>query len=462
MGAEAASAAASPPRTPGAGARPGAAAPGDFSPAPVGGDFGGLLPWGAPPPLAGEGGGGGGPGEPHAALAQALTSGLGAAGEWVLGAAAGGPQQPPPQSPGAVGRSVQHIVRQHAEAVATTRARCQELETEAQTLRERVSARGSQLSDLRDEVGGLRAKLQHAGVSPLRASPWPPRPAAEVLSPDGPGKGLEGAFAGAAASVEGGDAGLWRTAAEALEVELRGGREEAAALLRECEVLREAAAPRTKGGGSAGAAVGQRADPPAAAAQAPPEREDDGRAAGEWERRALEAEAAVAAAAADAAAAKDLARETAERDEWEARVGDLLREVEELRPAVGCPPPGAPEEERESERKRWESRAVEFEAASKAAAEAAAEDLARVTAERDEWEARAGDLLTDLETLQATAELGGGASKDLARLTAERDEWRTRASDLLTDLEAQHSAGSDVARETVEQERRAAEAEAAA
>ena len=433
MGAEAASAAASPPRTPGAGARPGAAAPGDFSPAPVGGDFGGLLPWGAPPPLAGEGGGGGGPGEPHAALAQALTSGLGAAGAWVLGAAAGGPQQPPPQSPGAVGRSVQHIVRQHAEAVATTRARCQELETEAQTLRERVSARGSQLSDLRDEVGGLRAKLQRAGVSPLRASPRPPRPAAEVLSPDGPGKGLEGVFAGAAASVEGGDAGLWRTAAEALEVELRGAREEAAALLRECEVLREAAAPRTKGGGSAGAAVGQRADPPEAAAQAPPEREDDGRAAGEWERRALEAEAAVAAAAADAAveaaaadaaAAEDLARVTAERDEWEARVGDLLREVEELRPAVGCPPPKAPEEERESERKRWESRALESEAASKAAAEAAAEDLARVT--------------------------------------AERDEWRTRASDLLTDLEAQHSAASDVAQETVEQERRAAEAEAAA
>ena len=402
MGAEAASAAASPPRTPGAGARPGAAAPGDFSPAPVGGDFGGLLPWGAPPPLAGEGGGGGGAGEQHAALAQALTSGLGAAGAWVLGAAAGGPQQPPPQSPGAVGRSVQHIVRQHAEAVATTRARCQELETEAQTLRERVSARGSQLSDLRDEVGGLRAKLQHAGVSPLRASPWPPRPAAEVLSPDGPGKGLEGAFAGAAASVEGGDAGLWRTAAEALEVELRGAREEAAALLRECEVLREAAAPRTKGGGSAGAAVGQRADPPAAAAQAPPEREDDGRAADEWERRALEAEAAVAAAAADAAV--------------EAAAADA----------------------------------------------AAAEDLARVTAERDEWEARAGDLLTDLETLQATAELGGGASKDLARLTAERDDWRARASDLLTDLEAQHSAGSDVAQETVEQERRAAEAEAAA
>ncbi len=247
MGAEAAS-----PRTPGAGGRPGSGG-GDFSPAPVGGDFGGLLPWGAPQPRGGGGlgegqgeGGDGGAGEQQA-LTQALTSGLGAAGAWVLGAAAGGPQQPPPQSPGAVGRSVQHIVRQHAEAVATTRARCQELETEAQTLRERVSARGSQLSDLRAEVGGLRAKLQRAGVSPLRASPRSPRPAAEILSPDRTGKGLEGAFAGAA-SAEGAE-GLWRTAAEALEVELQGAREEAATLLRECEVLREAAASQKEGGG---------------------------------------------------------------------------------------------------------------------------------------------------------------------------------------------------------------------
>ena len=514
MGAEAAS-----PRTPGAGARPGAGG-GDFSPAPVGGDFGGLLPWGAPPPRAGggPGGGEGGDGEQQA-LARALTSGLGAAGAWVLGAAAGGPQQPPPQSPGAVGRSVQHIVRQHAEAVATTRARCQELETEAQTLRERVSARGSQLSDLRAEVGGLRAKLQRAGVSPLRASSRPPRPVAEILSPDRTGKGLEGAFAGAASVEE--DEGLWRTAAGALEVELRGAREEAATLLRECEVLREEAASRKEGGG--GAKVGEQGQQESAAAAVPPaapvplERNDNNpecvspaaRATDELERRALEASAAVKAAQAAAvevaeAGAEDLARLAAERDEWEARAGDLLREVEELRSSASCPQQGVAEAERASELERWEFRVLESEAASKAAAEAAAEELARLTAERDEWEAKAGDLLTDLEALQATAEIGARASDELqlqaakaeaasqqaakaeavsqqaakaeaasqqaaeaaneslARLTAERDEWRARAGDLLTDLEALQSAGSDVAQEAAAQERQTAEVAAAA
>ncbi len=213
------------------------------------------------------------------------------------------------------------------------------------------------------------------------------------------------------------------------------------------------------------------------------------RAAVELERRALEAEAAVEAAQAAAveaaeAGAEDVVRLAAERDEWEARAGNLLREVEEMRSSASCPQPGAAEVELESERERWEFRALESEAASKAAAEAAAKELARLRAERDEWKARAGDLLTDLEALQATAEIGGRASNELqlqaakaeaasqqaaeaaaeglAQLTAERDEWRARAGDLLTDLEALQSAGSDVAQEAAAQERRTAEAAAAA
>ena len=493
MGAEAA-----PSPTPGSPA--GAATGGcDFSPAPVGADFGGLLPWGAPVEMRG-GDSSEGLQSTDAGALEALSSGLGAAGVWVLGAAAGGPQHPPPQSPGAIGRSVQSIVAAHAESVANTRARCQELESEAHTLRARVSARGSQLSELRAEVGGLRAKLRRSGISP---SPFRPGGGYDpgAASPVPKGR-LEGAFALARGDelVEGRNPSpnaedRWRARASDLELEIQVAREEAGATKRECQALKA-----ESGLVSRGEAALDSSGPATVA-----------RESALWQKRAEVAEDAVQAASMTAA------QLTAERDEWEARACDLGKRLEELQSEASAREAVNPGDDERGQL------AQEAQVAARAAAEAAADELARLTAERDEWEARAGDLLTELEGLQQArsyseqqmGELEGlqgrcaeaesdasiaakerdeltSLSKDLkarleglqtsaqgeaelavkaahqeaaaeiTRVQAERNEWEARAGDLLTELEELQAAGVGAERGMAELQRRITEAEASA
>ena len=493
MGAEAA-----PSPTPGSPA--GAATGGsDFSPAPVGADFGGLLPWGAPVEMGGADSSEGLQSTDAGAL-EALSSGLGAAGVWVLGAAAGGPQHPPPQSPGAIGRSVQSIVAAHAESVANTRARCQELESEAHTLRARVSARGSQLSELRAEVGGLRAKLRRSGISPspLRSGGgYDPGAASPV-----PKGRLEGAFALARGDelVEGQNLSptaedRWRARASDLELEIQVAREEADAARRECQALKAESGLVSRGG----AALDSSGHATVA------------RESALWQKRAEEAEAAVQAASMTAA------QLTAERDEWEARAGDLGKRLEELQSEASAREAVNPGDD---ERRQLAQEAQEAQDAARAAAEAAADELARLTAERDEWEARAGDLLTELEGLQQArsyseqqmgelqrrcaeaesdasiaakerdevtslskdlearleglqtsaqgeAELAAKAAHqeaaaEVTRVQVERDEWEARAGDLLTELEELQAAGLGAERGMAELQRRITEAEASA
>ena len=493
MGAEAA-----PSPTPGSPA--GAATGGsDFSPAPVGADFGGLLPWGAPVEMGGADSSEGLQSTDAGAL-EALSSGLGAAGVWVLGAAAGGPQHPPPQSPGAIGRSVQSIVAAHAESVANTRARCQELESEAHTLRARVSARGSQLSELRAEVGGLRAKLRRSGISPspLRSGGgYDPGAASPV-----PKGRLEGAFALARGDelVEGQNPSptaedRWRARASDLELEIQVAREEADAARRECQALKAESGLVSRGG----AALDSSGHATVA------------RESALWQKRAEEAEAAVQAASMTAA------QLTAERDEWEARAGDLGKRLEELQSEASAREAVNPGDD---ERRQLAQEAQEAQDAARAAAEAAADELARLTAERDEWEARAGDLLTELEGLQQArsyseqqmgelqrrcaeaesdasiaakerdevtslskdlearleglqtsaqgeAELAAKAAHqeaaaEVTRVQVERDEWEARAGDLLTELEELQAAGLGAERGMAELQRRITEAEASA
>ena len=493
MGAEAA-----PSPTPGSPA--GAATGGsDFSPAPVGADFGGLLPWGAPVEMGGADSSEGLQSTDAGAL-EALSSGLGAAGVWVLGAAAGGPQHPPPQSPGAIGRSVQSIVAAHAESVANTRARCQELESEAHTLRARVSARGSQLSELRAEVGGLRAKLRRSGISPspLRSGGgYDPGAASPV-----PKGRLEGAFALARGDelVEGQNPSptaedRWRARASDLELEIQVAREEADAARRECQALKAESGLVSRGG----AALDSSGHATVA------------RESALWQKRAEEAEAAVQAASMTAA------QLTAERDEWEARAGDLGKRLDELQSEASAREAVNPGDD---ERRQLAQEAQEAQDAARAAAEAAADELARLTAERDEWEARAGDLLTELEGLQQArsyseqqmgelqrrcaeaesdasiaakerdevtslskdlearleglqtsaqgeAELAAKAAHqeaaaEVTRVQVERDEWEARAGDLLTELEELQAAGLGAERGMAELQRRITEAEASA
>ena len=206
---------------------------------------------------------------------------------------------------------------------------------------------------------------------------------------------------------------------------------------------------------------------------------------GDDERRQLAQEAQEAqdaARAAAEAAADELARLTAERDEWEARAGDLLTELEGLQQARSYSEQQMGELQRRcaeaesdasiaaKERDEVTSLSKDLEArleglqtsaqgeaelAAKAAHQEAAAEVTRVQVERDEWEARAGDLLTELEELQAA---GLGAERGMAELqrriteaeasaaeaVRERDAWEARAGDLLTDLEELQGAASEL------------------